>query len=259
MPDKVRLNLLRELASHHNGERFGQHFFSMTDYCLRMDGVPAYLDDPLSDEAVRARKLALYMVIGFMEARRDAEGKSRPMREVWASLKRNQRTQVDGVTLMLLAPEVPCGADGYDIYRSTYEGMKCGMQPIPHIEAVFLTYITRNVGCDTAAEVFRLLHPEPFIQCCDECGEPAFDDSNLCGACLYPYTITIREGGYYLTRKGKVRGPMRPLPMTGFSGYMWTDAAEGEAIYGNVWTDEGFYLIGEPEPDDLDLVSECSP
>lgn len=28
--------------------------------------------------------------------------------------------------------------------------------------------------------------PAPFIQCCDKCGKPAFDDSNLCGGCLYP-------------------------------------------------------------------------
>lgn len=69
-------------------------------------------------------------------------------------------------------------------------------------------------------------------------------------------TLTIQEGKYYLTRKGKVRGPMRPLPETGCSGYKWTDSAKGDVIYGNIWTDEGFYLIDEPEPNDSDLVAE---
>jgi hypothetical protein len=75
-----------------------------------------------------------------------------------------------------------------------------------------------------------------------------------------PPPVTVVEGGYYRTRKGQVRGPMRPLPPSGYSSdYAWTDSADGEGVYGNVWTAEGFYMIDDPAPDDMDLIAEDSP
>ena len=68
--------------------------------------------------------------------------------------------------------------------------------------------------------------------------------------------ITIHEGKCYLTRDGRIRGPMRPLPASFSNRYAWTDSAEGDVIYGNFWTEQGFYTIECHEPHHLDLISE---